>query len=76
MLAHELKHAYQFEMGRMSVPIPGGAPLFLFDRYDELWAYDRGALFGGPLKTPADIAADTNYGQAEPRPVDFRNFPA
>ncbi len=31
---------------------------------------------GGPLKTPADIAADTNYGQTEPRPVDYRNHKA
>lgn len=41
--AHELKHAYQFETGRLSP----GSPL-LYDLTDEEEAYERGSLFGGP----------------------------
>lgn len=53
LFAHELKHAYQFERGEISVgsifknhPNLGTGTLF-YDKYDELEAYKRGNLFGG-----------------------------
>ncbi len=42
MLAHEMKHAYQFEIGALSVP-NGRAPLLLHDQDDEFNAYKRGS---------------------------------
>jgi len=50
MFAHELKHAYQFEVGETSLAAPAGAPLvngtlLLYDKYDEQFAYGRGNLF-------------------------------
>ena len=43
--AHELKHAYQFETGRISGPNRKSA-LFLYDKEDEREAFERGRLFG------------------------------
>ncbi|VBB45607.1 conserved hypothetical protein [uncultured Paludibacter sp.] len=43
-IAHELKHGYQFETGNFSF---GSAGLPFYDKYDELEAYQRGAMFGG-----------------------------
>lgn len=46
MLAHELKHAYQFETGALSSGYRrDGVPFY--DKSDEWKAYSRGALFGG-----------------------------
>jgi hypothetical protein len=46
MLSHELKHAYQFEIGAYSSGYRrDGVPFY--DKTDELGAYSRGALFGG-----------------------------
>ena len=45
-LAHELKHAYQFETGSLSSGYrKDGAPFY--DKMDEWEAYSRGTLFGG-----------------------------
>ena len=44
-IAHELKHAYQFEVGSFSSG-PGGLPFY--DQTDEREAYERGELFDGP----------------------------
>ena len=46
MLAHELKHAFQFDTGKISFRGHGGEPYY--DMYDEKEAYNRGMLFGGP----------------------------
>jgi hypothetical protein len=45
-LAHELKHAYQFEIGEFSL---GKYPLSkgIYDITDEREAYARGRIFGG-----------------------------
>lgn len=44
-MSHELKHAYQFEIGELSSGhSPDGQPFY--DRTDEVEAYKRGALFG------------------------------
>ena len=46
MLAHELKHAYQFETGALSISnYKDGTPFY--DKTDEWAAYNRGAFFGG-----------------------------
>ena len=42
LFSHELKHAYQFEKGQLSI----GSSI-LYDKHDEIEAYQRGALFGG-----------------------------
>ena len=48
--AHELKHAYQFETGRLSSPsfrsTSGNYVHFLYDKEDEREAFERGKLFG------------------------------
>ena len=47
MLAHELKHAYQFETGDFSSGYnKTGSPFY--DQTDEIEAYARGAMFGQP----------------------------
>ncbi len=47
MLAHELKHAYQFETGSFSSGRRrDGTPFY--DQSDEWEAYSRGSLFGAP----------------------------
>lgn len=49
LLAHELKHAYQFEIGEYSVGPDlsnRGGNLF-YDKHDEVEAFARGSLFGG-----------------------------
>ena len=50
-LAHELKHAYQFEIGNTSFDATGYSGGVLNDFYDEREAYDRGAAFGRPVRT-------------------------
>ena len=47
-LAHELKHAYQFETGQLSIANKSQPNYLLYDRTDEEEAYQRGALYGGP----------------------------
>ena len=47
MLAHELTHAYQFEIGEMSLHLSASGWTLLYDRTDEEAAYSRGRLFGG-----------------------------
>ena len=52
-LSHELKHAYQFETGELSFESTSGSAWlsFLYDVYDEYYAYKRGELFGGKRET-------------------------
>ena len=46
LVAHELKHGYQFEIGNFSTgQYKNGAPFY--DQTDEIEAYARGTLFGG-----------------------------
>ncbi|MDR2146806.1 MAG: hypothetical protein LBE91_10150 [Tannerella sp.] len=58
LLAHELKHAFQFVKSEISI-IPKGADattgnLLFYDKYDELKAYKRGSIFGGPIYETID----------------------
>ena len=47
LFAHELKHAYQFEMGQLDVRLDKNKGRFLlYDKSDEIEAYNRGSLFG------------------------------
>ncbi|UOB16289.1 RHS repeat domain-containing protein [Abyssalbus ytuae] len=47
LFSHELKHAYQFEIGEISFGPKRPDFLFGIDKQDELEGYQRGALFGG-----------------------------
>ncbi len=47
ILSHELKHAYQFETGRLSYFKESGQPGTLYDLSDEFEAFSRMTLFGG-----------------------------
>ena len=51
LIAHELKHAYQFETGYISFGLESIPPLF-YDKTDEKEAYRRGALFGETIPNP------------------------
>ncbi len=75
LLAHELKHAYQFQTGELSLinlNSPGGVNLF-YDRSDEVAAYDRGGMFGqksyGMYNLPS-IYKDLSTG-----PINATNHP-
>jgi len=46
--AHELKHAFQFETGKLSFGPGGKRGGDLFDLQDEVEAYARGSMFGWP----------------------------
>lgn len=44
-IAHELKHAFQFEIGQINFTV---GPYSTIDKTDEIEAYVRGEYFGGP----------------------------
>jgi hypothetical protein len=58
-LVHELKHAYQFEIGNMSFDESGKKGDLLYDFYDEREAYNRGAALGREARS--DDFIKTNY---------------
>ena len=47
-VAHELKHAYQFDAGQMSFLSSNGSSGWYYDYEDEIEAHRRGAAFGLP----------------------------
>ena len=74
MLAHELKHAYQFEIGELSTgEFKDGQPYY--DQSDEVAAYARGALFGGIPRSVFSIAEDEIYGRLQKGPMDVTKEP-
>lgn len=78
MIAHELKHAYQFEIGAYSIGPRlnhSSYPNLLYDLDDEVEAYNRGALFGGEKRSAASLARDPEYQDLKPGPICFRNIP-
>ena len=82
-LAHELKHGYQFETGETSLAEPSGAPirdgtLLLYDKYDEVEAYNRGSLFKGSTYTVNSLPQRYNQVPAGPAGTGFNvgNHPA
>ena len=46
-LPHELKHAYQYETGKLSLGSNGDGGGTLYDMQDEIEAYKRSRMFGG-----------------------------
>ena len=57
MLAHELKHAYQFETGKFSSGYrTDGFPFY--DKTDEFEAYARSELYGGAHVSSLDPVYD------------------
>jgi hypothetical protein len=70
MLAHELKHAYQFETGALSTSsYPNGSPFY--DQSDEWEAYQRGTLFG----SRGIYSLPSRYNNIQKGPVDATNHP-
>ena len=63
-LAHELKHAYQFECGDLSFNLSGGKGV-LYDFSDERAAFDRGALFGGLKYSDNDIKGRYRFNSSK-----------
>jgi len=76
LFAHELKHAYQFETGAYSIgpELSGTYKNLLYDQYDELEAFNRGALFGG-LSYSSISSLPEGYKQIATGPVDATTHP-
>ena len=55
-IAHEMKHAYQFETGDLSFDSHTGRYGVLYDVTDERAAYDRSAALGGQIVNDATIS--------------------
>ena len=72
MMAHELKHAYQFEIGAYSTGYRetnySGFPFY--DKSDEFEAYNRGALFGAEKK----YSLPDMYQGLQNGPNDYRQI--
>jgi len=75
MFAHELKHAYQFEIGEYSVgpEVSGAHRNFLYDKHDEVAGYNRGALFGGTTYSINSLSKQ--YDGVATGPVDATTHP-
>ena len=68
-IAHELKHAYQFETGKLSTGTSKkGTPFY--DKNDEKEAYARGQLFGENMPTFSENEAGYGDLQKGPKQVD------
>ncbi len=68
-IAHEMKHAYQFETGRLSTGTTDeGMPFY--DKNDEREAYARGQLFGENMPTFSENEAGYGELQNGPKQVD------
>ena len=52
-IAHELKHAYQFEVGELSFNAETGRAGFLYDLWDEMEAHQRGDAFFDKPENPS-----------------------
>lgn len=53
-VAHELKHAYQYEVGEVSFSADGSGGV-AYDITDEFAAFERGRLFGGASLSQDEI---------------------
>ncbi len=69
-MAHELKHAYQFETGRISYGrYSDGKPFY--DQHDEMEAYDRGQMINSSMPSyfeNKDAYSGFQYGPAQVDP--------
>lgn len=75
LIAHEAKHAYQFENGEFAYRIVNGkACKFLFFRQHEIEAYTRQKLFNKDIDINQILAEDENYQKLEDSDVDIMGF--
>ena len=71
LIAHELVHMYQFEIGKTSFsyakngaqPIRNGYVGFIYDLTDEVEAYNMASVFGGPKVSLDELKASQYYSQ-------------
>jgi len=69
--AHEAKHAFQFETGKVSLLWSGGGASALADFTDEIEAYQRGQLFGANTGVNIDEGWVKGRGQnMQSGPID------
>ncbi len=76
MLAHELKHAYQFETGEYSIgPQLSGFPYsnLLYDKTDEVAGYARGSIFGQTAYSANNLPEE--YNNVANGPYNMSNVP-
>ena len=75
LLAHELLHAYQFEIGDISLGERSsrGKP-FLLDKTDEVAGYRRQALFGSNEGVTDASSLPERYRKLPEGPVSIHNF--
>ena len=66
-LAHELKHAFQFEIGNTSFDNTGEYGGVLNDFYDEREAYTRGTAFGRPGIGDQEILSAYSFDKGKVR---------
>lgn len=68
--AHELKHAFQFQIGALSFNETGKLGGYLYDLNDEYEAFSRGAFFNGTYKSKDDINKDYSILPKGPYNID------
>ena len=73
--AHELKHGYQFETGRLSMKGNAGGGItnnggYLYDYTDEIEAHQRGADFGSSLSEHPDPKIYSNLSRNDKRVIE------
>ena len=74
LLAHELKHGYQFDIGALSSGhARTGKPFY--DINDELEAYQRGALFGADMMNLDELSSDPQYYLLQNRSASADQYP-
>lgn len=78
LFAHELKHAYQFEIGQLSIGPrmsndSNGYTNFAYDKHDEVAAYSRGAIFGQTAYGVNNLPAA--YNNLPTGPIDVVTYP-
>ena len=76
LVAHELKHAYQFINGELAFDIPSRKSIMLYDIVDEIEAFKREAAFaGGQVEKKNDIGRKVVFSDDErPSAVDIASL--
>jgi len=69
--AHELKHAFQFQVAQLSFMGNGRSPGLLYDRSDEYEAHERGGFFGGSKENTVQI--DQIYNNYPTGPINLNS---
>ena len=68
LAAHEFHHGFQFEIGTFSTGRKGES---FYDQSDEVAAYERGMLFGGPRMSQSGVS----YNHLPKGPISATNHP-